>query len=334
MCKSRMSINPLVLIAIALIAIGGVVGAVLLLNQGSGGGTSGTTTQPSTTPQGTQPTTKPSTTPPSAIDIEGPWHGTYTSNRGQGEWAARFLKQGNKYIGVMALRGPYNVSAMYVSITLNGDQISFGWAGGATFSGTVTGDTMSGTWSAPGGADGGTWSGERGETDFTPELPTTTTPPTTTPTTPTTTPSSTTTPSTTQTPPTTSTTTGNGSYYDAPEVPPPNDPAVQKIWGDLDEVLGQVYGDAKLIGYSGGFGAVYILQVALKNEFIDPAGELSQIQNLLQARGYTIIVANTTAIGYSLYAAVMVNNTPYVVTLQTNTTSQHIIGVTISIYTG
>ncbi len=109
---------------------------------------------------GSQPGTATQT-----VSIEGTWHGTYESARGTGTWTFTIEKVGeNQYRGWLTTTGPYPGEGIPVTVSLQGNKITVGWAGGATFEGTVQGDTMAGTWRTPDGSDGGHWEGTRGGT--------------------------------------------------------------------------------------------------------------------------------------------------------------------------
>jgi len=154
--QRKAELNPLFLVLITLAIVISVIGALLILQpmqtpiSESNTSTPTSTTSTETTSVQQSQTTSATSTSMEEVNIEGPWYGTYTSQHGTGRWAARIKKIGDKYIGILTLTGPYQVEAMGVQVKLNGNQITFGWAGGATFTGTVSGDTMSGTWGGTG----------------------------------------------------------------------------------------------------------------------------------------------------------------------------------------
>ena len=306
-----MKITPIILVLIALAVIIGIVAAVFLLQYTQTPVSENKETTTTTETETTQQSQKTSTTTTSKeVNIEGPWYGTYTSQHGTGRWAARIKKVGDKYIGILTLTGPYQVEAMGVQVKLTGNQITFGWAGGATFTGTVSGDTMSGTWEAPGGVDSGTWSGQRGETDITPEWPTETsttitetrtttyTPPTTT--SPTETSQTTTSPTETESPTETTTTT-------SPTLP---NQIMNLVNNDVLDVLIQVYGDASLLGYSI-VGDQYIMAYAIPVNVTDPYNEGQAILDLMISKNYQQINFVVTSEGYLVIVSKVINGATY-----------------------
>ncbi len=106
------------------------------------------------------------------VNIAGAWHGTYHSNAGDGEWSWSINKTSTgSYTGLLTTTGPYSGQHVPITVTLSGDKITVGWvAVGVVFEGTVSGDSMSGTWRFQSGMDSGPWNGERGEVDITPHF--------------------------------------------------------------------------------------------------------------------------------------------------------------------
>ena len=299
-----MKLSPLILVLITLAIVAGVIGVFLILQPVqapvSESGTSTPTSTETTQVQQSQTTSKTSTSM-EEVNIEGPWYGTYTSQHGIGRWATRIKKVGNKYIGILTLTGSYQVEAMGVQIKLIGNQITFGWAGGATFTGTVSGDTMSGSWEAPGGADSGTWNGQRGENDITPEWPTETSPSTTITITETTTTTLTTT--TTETQSTTTASTETTITTTSPSLP--ND-IMNAVNNDLLSVFSQVYGDASLLGYSI-VGDQYLMAYVIPVNVTDPYNEGQAVLSLMLDNGYQQVDFIISSEGYLVIVSKVFN---------------------------
>lgn len=305
-----MNLNPIILILITVAIVVGVVGAFLILQPTTAPTESGTTTPSpteTTSVQQTQ-TTMETQTSIGEVDIEGPWYGTFSSRYGTGRWAARIKKEGNRFIGILSLTGPYQVEAMGIQIELIGNQITFGWAGGATFTGTVAGDTMSGTWEAPGGVDSGSWSGQRGETDITPEWPTETTA-----TSPSTSP--------TQTSPTTTT-----SETTTPTFP---NEAIAAISNDIMDALAQVYGGATLLGYAVP-GNQYVLVYNISTNAADPYTEGQLVLDIMISKGYQLVSSAPTSEGYIIYLSKVIDNAQYQIIIGINRDSSE-VGVSIAL---
>jgi len=317
-------LSPLILVLITLAIVAGVIGVFLILQPVqapvSESGTS-TPTSTETTPVQQSQTTSKTSTSMEEVNIKGPWYGTYTSQHGTGRWAARIKKVGDKYVGILTLTSPYQVKAMGVQIKLVSNQITFGWAGGATFTGTVSGDAMSGTWEAPGGVDSGTWNGQRGETDITPEWPTETSSSITTTITETTTTTLTTTTAETQSTTTTSTETTTTTTLSLP-----ND-VMNTVNNDVLNVLAQVYGDASLLGHSI-VGDQYLMAYAIPVNVTDPYNEGQAVLSLMLDKGYQQINFITSSEGYLVIVSKIFNGVTYNIAI-TGSIGSNEIAVTI-----
>ncbi|GEM_PF-1793907 len=313
----RVKIVPIILVLIALIATVGIAAMILL--HPSLETTSGETPTTTTGSQELGGSTTPSKTATAGgVNIEGAWYGTYTSDRfgGTGRWACRIKKMGDKYIGVLTLTGPYQASSMLVQITLEGNKITLGWAGGATFTGTVSGDNMQGTWEAPGGSDHGPWNGVRGETDITPEWPETLTSATTS-TLPSTIPTSgtTTTSAATTTTPTTTVTTTTPSF--------PND-LVSMVYSDVMDTLQQIHDDVSFYGYYQ-MGEQYYLVYIIPQNITNPSSEDQQILDQMVSKGYQLVNHMTTAEGFMIILSTLYNGEEYIVSITGSTGSNEIV---------
>jgi len=105
---------------------------------------------------------------PSAIG--GVWNGSWASGVYPlaGSWRGSFVQSGNSFTGTITIGGSHCVSQGTVSGQLSGDKVSFGVVSAEqhiSYTGTLKGNQMSGTFDKPGkapcGADSGTWAGSR-----------------------------------------------------------------------------------------------------------------------------------------------------------------------------
>jgi len=133
-------------------ALGGVLAALALMSTGCGGSSSTATTtpaSPSTTPAATAVATTTTTTSTSASEtgLSGQWKGEYSG----------------AYTGTFVLHWQQSGSSLSGKITgtLHGSAITFGTVGSLaiTYTGTVSGGSMSGSYQTPGG--GGDWSASK-----------------------------------------------------------------------------------------------------------------------------------------------------------------------------
>ncbi len=173
--------KPLILVAIAVAVI--VAGAAAFMLMGGGGAQTTTTTTQS---QAATTTTTTTSQPAGQVSLEGYWHGTYRSEKtgSRGEFCFRLTKAGAGYAGTLAINDEANVyvgTGIPLAITVSGNAITLGWVAGpsVTFSGTISGDSMQGTWQISGGqySDQGTWSASKGRNAMCGMLEATTTPP-------------------------------------------------------------------------------------------------------------------------------------------------------------
>lgn len=141
---------------------------VLVALSACGGGNSPTDTAKTKDAPGTS---VPATTPPAAAGrLAGTWAGTYVSQKvstGKGGFTFVFTERGSELSGTLTLDAGC-ITKGTVSGKVNGDTIDFGAVkahGGSTvsFTGSVAGDTMQGTYRSAGscGKDSGTWTASR-----------------------------------------------------------------------------------------------------------------------------------------------------------------------------
>jgi len=118
------------------------------------------TATPTATPVVT-PTATPSATGLGALS--GAWMGTWTNETpaAVGTFTLTWAQQGTLLVGAIGVTGSNCISAGNVTGNVDGTKISFGAVEGTktiTYVGTVSGRTMSGTYSSECGPSKGTWS--------------------------------------------------------------------------------------------------------------------------------------------------------------------------------
>jgi hypothetical protein len=123
----------------------------------------------SSTPPAPGPTTASPTPTQSVADtLTGTWTGTYesTSTTGaNGTFTIQFTQTGSQLSGTIDIQGSPCITTGTISGALNGGQITFGAVKGTqtiAYAGSVSGSTMSGTYSAPQCDNGkGTWTASK-----------------------------------------------------------------------------------------------------------------------------------------------------------------------------
>ncbi len=134
--------------------------AVVLAGCGSSSSTTSSTSTPPATPT-TSAASTPAATPPasSATDLTGTWSGEY-SGAYQGSFNLVWQQSGTSLTGTIKLSTP--PQTLNIHGTLSGSAITFGTVGSLaiTYSGTVSGSTMSGQYTV-GGTAGGPWSAHK-----------------------------------------------------------------------------------------------------------------------------------------------------------------------------
>jgi len=139
----------------------GVGIAVVLSASGCGGGggsTAASAPQTTAASAGTTATTTTSTSTTSEDSgVSGKWSGKY-SGAYSGTFNLDWQESGSKLSGTIALS---TAGTLPVHGTVNGSEIKFGTVGGPgiTYTGSVSGDSMSGTYTTPNG--GGSWSADK-----------------------------------------------------------------------------------------------------------------------------------------------------------------------------
>lgn len=121
-----------------------------------GSSSSGTSTS-TTTPNISTPAPTTSTPPPAAaatVDVSGTWTGQYTGVY-SGTFTLAWQQTGSDVNGSIKLSSP--ASTYGIHGTLSGSAIQFGAVGTVAYTGTVSGNTMSGSYQSLKGG-GGSWS--------------------------------------------------------------------------------------------------------------------------------------------------------------------------------
>lgn len=143
----------------------GLTGAAATLLAACSASTTTTTPTPTaaTIPVTSTPvaTTAPTATPtavPAAVDLSGSWTGQY-SGAFSGHFTLTWTQSGATLNGTIVLSSP--PKTLHVNGNVGGTAITFGAVGGVSYSGSVSGNSMSGTYQVPGGGPGGTWSASK-----------------------------------------------------------------------------------------------------------------------------------------------------------------------------
>jgi ABC-type phosphate transport system substrate-binding protein len=137
--------------------------AALLLAACSSSATSGNTSTNTTATHSAaaQPPAAAASSAPAAAaaPLSGPWHGQYGGSY-QGTFVIHWRQSGSKLGGHIHISNPASTLPIHGSVA--GGSIQFGTVGSyvITYSGTVSGHSMSGTYKV-GGAQGGNWSASK-----------------------------------------------------------------------------------------------------------------------------------------------------------------------------
>ena len=141
-----------------------VIPVVSLLAGCSASTTTGTpTVAPATsaaTPTATAtPTAAPTPTPTASVatvvPLGGTWNGTY-SGKYSGTFVLTWVQSGAGLVGTIALTSPN--TTLHITGNATGSSINFGAVGSVAYTGTISGNTMSGTYVEAGGGGNGSWS--------------------------------------------------------------------------------------------------------------------------------------------------------------------------------
>ena len=150
------------------VAIRTSVALVIVLATACGGGDPADDPATGGTPMPTLASEGPPATDPAGTDLAGPWAGTWestTSPGATGTFLIEFTQTGNLLSGTITVNDTPCLTEGTISGALTGNQIAFGAVEAeqeVAYAGTVQGDTMSGTYSAPACDQGaGTWEASR-----------------------------------------------------------------------------------------------------------------------------------------------------------------------------
>jgi hypothetical protein len=146
-------------------ALVALIGLTVVLVAACGSSTSGGTPTPGiaqTAPPTAAPTAAPTPTPtaaatlpPATVGVTGSWTGKY-SGPFNGTFTLTWNQTGSNVDGTINLSSPADM--LHISGTLSGSAISFGAVGVVTYSGTVSGSSMSGSYKDLANGQSGTWS--------------------------------------------------------------------------------------------------------------------------------------------------------------------------------
>ena len=139
-----------------------LAGLTVVLLAGCSASTTTDTPTPTTT-QTAQPTPTPIPTPtatpaPAAVDLSGSWSGTY-SGPFTGTFTLTWSQSGSSLDGTIHLSSP--ADTLHINGTVTGSAIGFGAVGVVTYSGTVSGSTMSGSYIDVANGQSGSWSASK-----------------------------------------------------------------------------------------------------------------------------------------------------------------------------
>jgi len=139
-----------------------LTGLAVVLVAGCGASTDTTPTPTSTQTQ--PPTAAPTPTPtaaatptpaPVTVAVTGTWKGQY-SGPFNGTFTLNWTQTGSTVDGTIALSSP--ADNLHINGTLSGSAISFGAVGVVTYSGTVSGSSMTGSYTDLANGQNGSWS--------------------------------------------------------------------------------------------------------------------------------------------------------------------------------
>lgn len=145
------------------VLMGAAIAAASLL-AGCSASTNSTTPTPTSAPaQATTPTPAPTTTatPTAVAAAAGPLSGTWTGSYNglfNGTFTLTWQEAGANLDGTIALSSPNET--LHISGTAGSSALTFGAVGVVTYTGTVSGNSMSGTYKAPNGS-GGSWTASK-----------------------------------------------------------------------------------------------------------------------------------------------------------------------------
>ena len=121
-----------------------------------GDSTPSATTPPTATraPAVATPTAPPASTSAAAGPLTGTWTGQY-SGPFTGSFTLTWAESGGALTGNLQISNP--PGSHTITGTATDTAITFGYVGGVTYSGSVSGNSMSGSYQVPGGGGTGSW---------------------------------------------------------------------------------------------------------------------------------------------------------------------------------
>jgi hypothetical protein len=142
-------------------ALAAVLGLALAACSSSPNGSTNTPTPARSKPPAAPPAVATST--PAAAGLTGTWSGQY-SGTFHGTFNVTWTQSGSNLTGAIKIsnKNPDSTDDLPIQGTVNGSSITFGTLGAVvaapiTYSGSVSGDSMSGTWQMQGGQGSGSW---------------------------------------------------------------------------------------------------------------------------------------------------------------------------------
>jgi len=149
----------------ARLVLGMTMTAAVALTMAACSSSSSTSTPPTVAPAATSTTAAPATTSaaaPAPAGLTGTWSGQY-SGAYQGTFKLHWRQSGSRLSGTIHLSNPPDNLSIHGSV--QGGSIQFGTVGGTaiTYTGTVSGNSMSGTYKVQtgNGTVGGPWSASK-----------------------------------------------------------------------------------------------------------------------------------------------------------------------------
>jgi len=148
---------------VAAAATAAIAVAMAACSSPSGGGSGGGSGGVGTTAHSSAPATKAAASRHNAAGaLSGTWSGHYSGSY-NGNFTVRWHQSGSRLHGTIHISNPGNT--MPINGIVHGSTITFGTVGSLaiTYSGTVSGTSMSGTYKVQGqnGTSGGPWSGSK-----------------------------------------------------------------------------------------------------------------------------------------------------------------------------
>ena len=150
---SNTSLHRLGAVVVSVVAVVALTGC----SGSSGNSSPSSTTSPTVTMS--SPATPAGTSPSAALgELSGKWSGTY-SGQDQGTFSLTWVEKDSKLVGTIKVS---SLGTVPLNGRVTGSSITFGTVGSTaiTYKGSVSGDSMSGTWYVN-GAKQGDWSAQR-----------------------------------------------------------------------------------------------------------------------------------------------------------------------------